>query len=83
MQVKDIVRAGYPDADEDTIEHILWCRTAFPFIGIDAKLLYKTARRYYRSLSKGYQLCECCDRIATNNGLCDKCYTVLDKLDRS
>lgn len=48
MLTSDVIRAAIPNADESICEHILWGRTAFPFIPLTAKDIY----RCYDSLNK-------------------------------
>lgn len=78
-----IVKAAIPDADEDTIGHVLWARTAYPFSGPDdfARKLYRAASRWARAATNGVRLCEMCDRIAEQNRwTCAVCREGLDRV---
>lgn len=73
MTVQDIVRAGYPNATDEETEYVIWNRTSYPFKGLTAKMVYKAASQTYRASKKGLQLCDFCDNIATECGICSKC----------
>lgn len=79
MQVLDIVRGAIPDADQCLAEHIVWCRTPFPFTKLDARAFYKAASGYRRASARGVTLCDHCERPANANGYqCQLCYDALN-----
>jgi len=74
QDVAYVVRCGYPNASDAIVEHVLWGRTPFPFDPkLTMKLIYKAAYALYRADKKGIQLCDFCNRIATNTGRCKRC----------
>jgi len=80
MTYFEVVNAGYPGADDDLVDHIVWSRTLYPFASINAKQLYKASSTLYRAHLKGIVLCNFCDRIAEDKEqmLCKKCLTALN-----
>lgn len=78
MLVLDIVRAAIPDADQRLAEHIVWCRTPYPFTKPGARGFYKAASGFRRASAKGVTLCDHCERPANANGYqCQLCYDAL------
>lgn len=77
MTPADVVRAAIPNADAALVEHILWGRTPFPCGSVDARGLYQAAARLLRAERNGNCLCEMCDRLAGENGLCQSCASAL------
>lgn len=80
--IRDIIRAAIPDADDALCEYIVWARTHYPMAPVAAQMLYKAALQYRRATDKGLQLCEFCDRLAENQTeqclpTCAHCRTVL------
>ena len=73
------VRCGYPNASDSLVEHVLWERTPFPFTKMTLKSVYKAAYRLYRADQKCVELCDFCDRIAINKGVCQRCDDALRK----
>ena len=74
MNVEKIVKAGYPGATPSIIEHVMWGRTAFPFVKLDARMILKAASGFYRATKKGLVLCEFCHRLAApKDSCCDRC----------
>ena len=77
-----IVRAAIPLADDATISHVLWARTAYPFCGPEdfARKLYRAASRWARACAKRTRLCELCDRIARPGAWdCQECADALER----
>ena len=69
-----IIKAAIPNADEATIEYVLWGRTPFPVGAITAKSLYRAAARIQRCAKNGTRLCEFCDnRVEKGKWTCEKC----------
>lgn len=77
MSPADIIRLAIPGASDALIDHIAWGRTPFPVGNVTAKEFYKAARRWVRAGNNGLQLCEMCDRLATDRWLCDRCRNAL------
>lgn len=74
MNKSDVVRAAIPDADEDLVSHIVWGRTAFPFVKLTARSLYAAASRFRRANDSGKTLCDMCDRLAIDESfICADC----------
>jgi len=79
MLISDVIRAAIPNADESTCEHILWGRTAFPFISLTAKDIYRAASSFQRAKIKNTRLCDWCHRIAQEGKTeCKSCYDALN-----
>lgn len=74
MNVEELVKAGYPGATPRIIEHVMWGRTAFPFVKLDARTIIKAASGFYRATMKGLVLCDFCHRLAVKgDSLCESC----------
>ncbi len=78
MTTHDIIKAAFPNANDEICSFILWARTPYPFGVITAKSLFSAARRFKRASDNNIQLCDLCDRIAENNKtVCAKCHKAL------
>jgi hypothetical protein len=77
MTPLQIVQAAIPNATDETVEFVVWCRTPWPCVGIGPRDIYRAARRWQRAHQHGIKLCEMCDRIAKDNDLCDSCAAAL------
>ena len=74
MNTSDIVRAAIPDASDELCNHVLWGRTAFPFVQLTARDLYRAASAFWRAQERGNQLCDMCHRLEQpGRWLCVKC----------
>ena len=74
MNAQQIIQAAIPNADESTIDHILWGRTPFPCGPITARSLYKAAYQYKRACDNKISLCDFCDQKAVEGKwLCVRC----------
>lgn len=75
--VAEVVRAAWPGADDETIDFVLWNRTAYPF-ECSARRIYRAARTACRAAAKSIRLCDFCrERAAPGHWVCAKCATVL------
>jgi len=84
MNAKQVIRNAIPNASDGLCEMIIWGRTGFPCFGdVNAKVIYKAAKRWYRAVSKGNELCEFCDSFAVKNHLCDSCRNALSRCSES
>ena len=80
MDVRTIIRYAIPNASDEVCEWIIWDRTAYPFVPLTAKEIYKAAARVQRATNGKKQLCDLCDRLAEPKmGLCKKCREALNK----
>lgn len=78
MRIFDVIRNAIPEADDGLCDHILWDRTPFPCGPITPRSLYSAAHRWRRAAIKGKDLCEFCDKLATeSDSLCNTCRYVL------
>lgn len=78
MDVEKIIRTGYPGATPSIIEHVMWGRTPFPFVKLDARMILKAASGLYRATKNGLVLCDFCDRLAVQgDSLCERCDSAL------
>lgn len=68
MTYAEVILAGYPQADDAMIEHILWERTPYPMGKVTARSLYQAASRIRRATNNGVQLCDFCDNKAADLG---------------
>lgn len=83
MNAAQIVRAAMPMADDATIGHILWGRTAYPFCGPEdfARKLFKAASAWSRATAKRIRLCELCHRVARPGQWdCQHCHDALERI---
>jgi hypothetical protein len=80
MTAGEVIRAAIPLASSDEIDYIIWGRTSFPFGSVNAKILYKAAKRYDRARINKIQLCEFCDKLAIISGECKRCHDALNPL---
>jgi hypothetical protein len=70
---RDIVRGAIPDADDETIEYVIWGRTPFPF-RVDPREIYKAAAGYRRACKRGLTLCDFCSRpVDGEQWACERC----------
>lgn len=77
MNAETIISAAWPDAKKETIEHILWARTPFPF-KLTPRILYHAASRLRRACANGRTLCDHCDNEAEPGKMeCYKCRNAL------
>lgn len=61
MTPEQIVQAAIPNADMQTVEHVLWGMTPFPMGEVTAQTIYRAASRFRRACANGIDLCDCCD----------------------
>jgi len=77
MTPRDIVRGAIPNADDATVEYVIWGRTPFPF-RVDVREIYRAASGYRRASARGAALCDHCHRIVPPNvWACEKCESAL------
>ena len=78
MTFAEVIRAAIPNADEATLDHVLWGRTPFPMGKVTARSLYKAASAFRRACEHGVQLCDFCDRPAVKGcWTCERCAAAL------
>lgn len=77
MRIDQVIKAGFPEADTATCEHILWEMTPYPH-DLSAKMLYKAASRAKRAYNNGITLCDLCDNKADQGFTCAKCERALE-----
>jgi len=76
--IAEVIRAAIPTADESLCDHILWGRTAYPFLTLGAKDIYRAAYRWRRAHEHGLSLCDFCDRVAEpHEYICTHCREAL------
>ena len=74
----EVVRAGYPGASSEIVEHIVWERTPFPVGPCHARSLFKAASGFYRAGKAGNQLCDFCENVVPDGQWhCAKCEAML------
>lgn len=82
MNAAQIIRAAIPDADDATVEHVIWGRSPWPFVRPAAQHLYKAASGFKRATDKGIRLCDHCEApAAANDWECRKCYDARHAFD--
>lgn len=73
-----VIKAAIPDADDGTVDHVLWGRTPYPVGDVTAKSLFRAASAYRRACEHGIHLCDWCHRPAQpGTDLCAGCDAAL------
>lgn len=80
MTIGVVVRAGFPGASKDIIEHIVWGMTPYPFGSVTPRELYKVSSTLYRATKSGRSLCDFCTREAVKDGLCQVHLKMIDEM---
>lgn len=76
MTYAELISKALPGADAETVDFVLWNRTPFPF-DKNPRVLFKAAAGYRRACANRIQLCDFCDRPATDTWTCDRCAEAL------
>lgn len=78
MQAFAVIRRAIPEASDELCDHVLWGRTAYPFVDLTPRALYRAADRLRRAEAAGRTLCDHCDnQAATGRYMCASCAAAL------
>lgn len=75
MSPKEIVLKYFPDANDDTVDFILWEKTGYPSFFRKESDLEKQIKKYKKACDIGKDVCICCGKITKLRSLytCKKC----------